>query len=253
MIDLIMEIPRVWCVATWHMSADAIDRLHAAAEAAECDGRPQQAVRAYQRALHLNPSDSTAALNLGFLHKSRGRLSASRRCILHALGADASLRVTAGRLLDGGPTFGLDDIGEEALRETAGVLRSVLRDGDYGARAVWKRLGSGLYTGNDLLMLRSNRPLYAALQSDYQGCLLLLYAVGAALPRAKVESALGIQVTSRLLSLGLLLDCATPWGLLASPVQIFPFPLQDEDEVELSDTADSVLLATDFDYESLLP
>ena len=113
------------------------------------------------------------------------------------------------------------------------------------------RLGlSGTYTGNDLLMYEDPDALVAELHgSDRLGCLLLLFALGVALSQQAVEMALGAADCKKLLDLGLLLDCQTPWDLIASPVQIYPLAMNDDDDEEPHD----LLLATDFDYESALP
>ena len=45
-----------------------------------------------------------------------------------------------------------------------------------------------------------------------------------------MEHALGPAVAARLLSCGLLLDCATPWGLVASPIQVYPLSISGDEE-----------------------
>ena len=241
---------------------DAVAAIIARAEAAELDGKPLLAIEYYEQALSDDPENTTAAINLSMLLKYRGQTTAARDRMLQALTADVRLRSSASRLLDGGRLFGLADVAEDELADASDVLRRVLHSATYGSQAVSSRLGCRLFTGHDLLVLREDAVLCESLRKDAQGCALLLFALGAALPREEVARLLGAAAASELLHHGLLLDCDTPWDLVASPVQIYPLSVFGDDD-EREDVTGSahdepaaspdLLLATDFDCETLLP
>ena len=246
------------------------------ADAEERANRPEEARKAYQKLLVREPSNASAAINLGLLEKYLGNTAAAKAAILHAHAVEPG-RVTTDscRLLDGGPTFGYTPCDEHARSEACKVLKDVLRAGGYSAEAMRRRLlpGTGFGpasppTGTELLLLRKDAALRQSLLDGPQpeGMLLLLFAMGIAVEASEAATALGGEPTlHQLVEHGLLLHPPTPAAahgplaaspmLVAAPVQIYPLAVALDVEAAAADAAacDGLLIATDWDLEGMLP
>mmetsp|Transcript_43215 Transcript_43215/g.113508 ORF Transcript_43215/g.113508 Transcript_43215/m.113508 type:complete len:532 (+) Transcript_43215:122-1717(+) len=226
-------------------------------------GRPLEAIAAYERSLQEYPEDCTTLVNFALLLKYRGDLQRSEQLLRRALDIQPSkCRTDAIRLLDGGKLFGDTECPTDVLARSANVLRRTLQANGYTMTAVRARLLShgaqgGPPTGTELMMLRYDNELMDCLQcADSQGMLLLLFAVGAAIPSEEVTRSLGESNTSELVECGLLLRLQ-PWNVLAAPMQVYPLQWREFQDVHSesdgSRESDDLLVATDFDAESLLP
>ena len=253
------------------------------ADSFERAGDPTAACSAYQRCLVKDPSNASAAVNLAILLKYLGKQEAALAAHQHAQAMQPERRITDScRLLSGGPIFGYAPCSVEERHKASCYLRTVLRTGGYGADAMQRRL-QGLTkvpTGTELLLLRTQPGQRQSLLDGAQpeGVLLLLFAMGVALPRGTVASAVGEEKTARMIELGLLLHPPplTDDELLASPVQVYPLALhttatndanQATQHEGLNETSsspssnsrsnspsrDDLLLATDWDLEGMLP
>ena len=107
----------------------------------EIEGRPEQALVAYKRALEADPSGTDTAINLALLLKYLGRRQEAEEVLTAALNCDSDRRVTdAVRLMDGGHLFGSADSTIDAIAGASAMLLRILRADGYGAAAVRQRL-----------------------------------------------------------------------------------------------------------------
>ena len=201
-------------------------------------GRPLEAIAAYERACREEPSDTGTAINFSILLKYRGELERAELVLRRALTVRPSrirtdaIRLLGGRLCglggDALPRGRLYGTGPHESVEAAALLRRVLQSADYCAAAVRERLlakgsAGGPPTGLDLLRLRHDEELYERLRSDVQGVVLLLFAIGVAIPTNEAERTLAEM--EALLEHGLLVRLV-PWDVVVATVQVYPLALE---------------------------
>ena len=255
-------------------------------------GRPLEAIAAYERACLEEPTDTSTAINFSILLKYRGELERAELVLRRAFTVRPSrIRTDAIRLLGGGLCgLGGDELARGRLYgtgphesvEAAALLRRVLQSADYSAAAVRERLlakgsAGGPPTGLDLLRLRHDEDLYDTLRSDVQGVLLLLFAIGVAIPTNEAERTLA--EVEALLEHGLLVRLM-PWDIVVATVQVYPLALELRSGEAGAQTGESppgvedlqpasealepspshpgmpsgdLFVVTDFEVESLLP
>ena len=101
------------------------------AEAHERAGRAEAAIHAYEEALRIE-GNTSAAINAAVLYKHQGKLGRARKLLLEAMTMDPVLRISAGRLLNGGHIFGDSECTTSVLHQAAHVLTDVLTSAEYG-------------------------------------------------------------------------------------------------------------------------